>query len=88
MEAKDNGAKAKDTDFGCCNPENFKEMFEEMSKFCSGQSDSPDFSSMKGAMMKNMMEMCCRPIATDTKGDAGSQKEQGGETESPEEGCG
>ena len=75
MEIKDNGTKAKDTDFGCCNPENFKEMFEKMSKCCPGQGDSPDFSAMQGAMMKNMMEMCCGPIATDTKGDADSQNE-------------
>ena len=50
-------------------------MFEKMSKCCPGQGDSPDFSAMKGAMMKNMMEMCCGPIATDTKGDADSQYE-------------
>ena len=75
METKDHGTKAKGTDFGCCNPENFKEMFEEMSKCCPGQGDSPDFSAMKGAMMKNMMEMCCKPIATDTKGNADSQNE-------------
>jgi hypothetical protein len=75
MEIKDNRTKAKNTDFGCCNPENFKEMFKKMSKCCPGQGDSPDFSAMKGAMMKNMMEMCCGPIATDTKGDADSQNE-------------
>jgi hypothetical protein len=75
METKDNGTKAKGTDFGYCNPENFKEMFEKMNKFCPGQGDSPDFSAMKGAMMKNMMEMCCKPIATDTKGNADSQNE-------------
>ena len=75
METKDNETKAKGTDFGCCNPENFKEMFEKMSKCCPGQSDFPDFSAMKGPMLKNMMEMCYRPIATDTKGDDDRQKE-------------
>jgi len=67
--------ETKGTDFGCYNPENFKELFEKMSKCCPGQGDSPDFSVMKDAMMKNMMEMCCGPIATDTKGDADSQNE-------------
>jgi len=75
METKDKRTKAKDTDFGCCNPENFKEMFEKMSRCCPSQGDSPDFSAIKGAMMKNMMEMCCGPIATDTKRDADSQNE-------------
>ena len=67
METKNNETKAKATDFGCCNPEDFKKMFEKMSKCCPGQGDSPDFSAMKGGMMKKMMEMCCPPKATDTK---------------------
>ncbi len=75
METKDNGTNAKGTDFGCCNPENFKEMFEKMSKCCPGKGNSRDFSAMKGAMVKNMMEMCCEPIATDTKGDDDRQNE-------------
>jgi len=75
METKDNGTKTKGTDFGCCNPENFKEMFEKMSKCCPGQGDSPDFSAMKGAMLENMMEMCYGFTATDTKGDDDRQKE-------------
>jgi hypothetical protein len=75
METKDNGTQAKGKVFGCCNPENFKEMFEKMSKCCPGQGDSPDFSAMKGAMMKNMMEMCCRATASDTKGETDSQNE-------------
>lgn len=75
MEIHDNGTKAKESGLGCCNPENFKEMFEKMSKCCPGQGDSPDFSAMKGTMMKNMMEMCCGHTATDTKGDADSQNE-------------
>ena len=73
MVTKDNGTKAKGTDFGCCNPENFKVMFEKMRKCSPGQGDSPDFSDMKDAMMKNMMEMCYGSTATDTKGDADSQ---------------
>jgi len=75
METNDNGTNAKGRDFGCCNPENFKEMFEKMSKCCPGQGDSPDFSAMKEAMMKNMTGMCCGPKATDTKVTADSQNE-------------
>ncbi|MBC8432728.1 MAG: hypothetical protein H8D96_12520 [Desulfobacterales bacterium] len=47
-------------------------MFEKMSKCCPGQGDAPDFSAMKGAMMKNMMGMCCAPKSTDTKGETES----------------
>ena len=66
-DTKNNGTKGESTDLGCCNPETFQKMFEKMSKCCSGQGDSTDFSAMKGAMMKNMMEMCCGPKTTDTK---------------------
>jgi hypothetical protein len=83
-ETKDNGAKAEGTAFRCCNPENFQKMFEKMSKCCPGQGDSPDFSAMKGSMMKSMMEMCCPSKTTDTKGDADLQKEQEVDTESTE----
>jgi len=55
-KTKDNGTKKGYADFGCCDPENFKKMFEMMSKCCPGQSDSTDFSTM----MKNMMGMCSR----------------------------
>ncbi len=71
-ETKDNGIKDESTDFGCCNSENFQKMFEKMSKCCPGQGDAPDFSAMKGAMMKNMMEMCCGSKTTDTKGETES----------------
>lgn len=87
-ETKDNGAKAKGTDFECCNPENFQKMFEKMDKCFPGQGDANDFPAMKGAMMKNLMEMCCPPKTADTKEDTELQKEQEGETESTEEGCG
>ena len=73
METKDNETKTKGTNLGCCNSENFKEMFEKMGKCCPGQGDSFDFSDMKDAMMKKMMQMCCGPMATDTKGYADSQ---------------
>ncbi len=66
-ETKDNGTKTEETEFGCCGPENFKKMFEMMSKCCPGQGDSPDFSAMKGAMMKNMMETCCGVKTTDSQ---------------------
>ena len=65
-ETKNNEDKGESADFGCCKPENFQKMFEKMSKCCPGQGDAPDFSAMKGAMMKNMMGMCCAPKATDT----------------------
>ena len=55
-ETKDNATKAEGAEFGCCGPENFKKMFEMMSKCCPGQADVNDFSAMKSAMMKNMME--------------------------------
>jgi hypothetical protein len=87
-ETKDNGTKAEGTQFGCCSPENFKKMFEMMSKFCPGQGDATDFSAMKGAMMKNMMEMCCPPKTADTKEDTELPQEPEGKTESTEnEGC-
>lgn len=87
-ETKDNGAKAKGADLQCCNPENFQKMFEKMGKCFPGQGDATDFPAMKGAMMKNLREMCCPPKTEDTKEDTELQKEQEGETESTEEGCG
>ena len=87
-ETKDNGTKTEGTGFECCNPENFKKMFEKMNKCCPGQGDATDFSAMKDSMMKNMMEMCCGPKTTDTNEDSELQKEQEGDTESTEkEGC-
>ena len=86
-KTKDNGTKAKGTDFGCCNPENFKKMSEMMSKCFPNQGDATDFSAMKESMMKNMMEMCFPPKTTDTKEDTELQKEQKGKTESTEEEC-
>ncbi len=87
-ETKDKRTKAEGTEFGCCSPENFKKMFEKMSKCCPGQGDAAGFSAMKGAMMKNMMEMCCPPKTAGTKEDTELQKEQEGATESTEKGRG
>ena len=81
-KAKGNGTKNEGEGFGCCNPENFKEMFEKMSKCFPGQNGPADFSAMKDGMMKKMMEMCCPPKATDTKENTVPQKEKEGETES------
>ena len=67
-ETKDNGTKGGYADFGCCNPEDFKKMFETKCECFSGQSDATDFS----AMMKNMMGMCCGLKAEDTKTDTES----------------
>jgi len=87
-ETKDNGAKAEDTGFGCCNPENIQKMFEKMGKCFPGQGDATDFSAMKDSMMKKMMEMCCPPKTVDTKEDTELQKEKNGKTGSTEkEGC-
>lgn len=80
-KAKSNGTKNESADFGCCNPENFKEMFEKMSKCFPGQYGSADSSAMKDGMMKKMMEMCCPSKTTDTKEDTEIQKEEEGETE-------
>ncbi|MCP4367853.1 MAG: hypothetical protein GY797_07040 [Deltaproteobacteria bacterium] len=68
-ETKDNETKAKNTDFGCCNPENFQKMFEKMDKCFPGQGEATDFSAMKDSMMKKMMEMCCGPQTVNTKED-------------------
>jgi len=84
MEAKDNRTETKGTDFGCCEPENFKEMFEKMGKCCPGKRDSFDFSTMKSVMMKRMMEMCYPSKTADPKEDNETQKEKEGETESTE----
>jgi hypothetical protein len=81
-KTKDNGTKERCADFGCCDPENFKKMFEMMNKCCPGQSNSTDLSAMMSGMMKNMMEMCCGSKTEDIKVDIKPQKE-------PEEkGCG
>jgi len=81
---KGNGTKNEGAGFGCCNLENFKEMFEKMSKCFPGQGDSFDFSTMKDVMMKNMMKKCCPPKTADTKENTEFQKEKEGETESTE----
>ena len=51
-KTKGNGTKNEGADFGCCNPENFKGMFEKMSKCFPAQDGSTDFSTMKDGMMK------------------------------------
>jgi hypothetical protein len=81
-KTKENETKNEGVNFGCCNPENFKEMFEKMSKCFPGQDGPVDFSAMKDGMMKRMMEMCCPPKSTDTREDTLLQKDKEGETES------
>ena len=79
--AKGNGTKNEGAGFGCCNLENFKEMFEKMSG-CFPRQDGPaDFSAIKDGMMKRMMEMCCPPKTADIKEDTEIQKGAEGETE-------
>jgi hypothetical protein len=73
METKDNGTKGKDTDFGCCNPEDFKKMFEKMSKCSSGQGDAPDFSAMKRGMMKKMKHPILKRILNSKKSRKGKR---------------
>jgi len=82
--AKGNGTKNEDAGFGCCNLENFEEMFEKMSRCFPRQDGSADFSTIRGGMMKRMMEMCCTSKATDTKENTELQKEKKGKTESTE----
>ncbi len=83
-ETKDKETKAGGADFGCCSPENFKEMFKNMSKCFPGQGGSTDFSSMKGDMMKKMMEMCCPSTTTDIKESTELKKKHEGEVETTE----
>ena len=87
MQTKGNGAKAKGTDIGCCNPENFQKMFEKMGKCLPDQGDATDFSAMKGDMMKHMMEMCCSPKKAGTKEKTELKKKQEEEMDSTKEGC-
>ena len=86
-ETKDNGTKGRCTDFGCCNPEDFRKMFEKKCKCFSGQSDATDFSAMKEGMMKKMMEMYCGSRAEETITNAKSQKEPEAKDESTEKQC-
>jgi hypothetical protein len=82
--AKGNGTKNEGAGFGCCNLENFEEMFEKMS-WCFPRQDGPvDFSAIRDGMMKRMTEMCCPPKTADSKEDTELQKEKKGETESTE----
>ena len=87
-ETKDNGTKGGCADFGCCNPEDFKKMFEKKCKCFFGQNDATDFSAMKEGMMKKMMEMCCGSKAEETKVSTKSQKDTEGKFESTETECG
>jgi len=73
-ETKDTGTKAEGAEFGCCNPENFKKMFEMMSKCCKGQDGSIDCSAMADGMMKTMMEMCCSSETDNSKSDKEHEK--------------
>ena len=59
METKDNETNAGSARFGCCNPENFKEMFENMCECFPGSDGFKGFPSMEGGMMKRMMEVWC-----------------------------
>ena len=81
-KTKDNGTKTKGADFGCCNPENFKEMFEKMSKCFPGQDGSTASFAMKDNMMKKMMEMCCPSKPVKAKEDTELQKGKNDETKS------
>lgn len=69
-EKKDNGTMDGCEDFGCCNPEDFRKMFEKKCKSIASQSDNTDFFTMKEGMMKNMMERCCDSRAEENKSGA------------------
>ena len=81
-ETKDNGTKDESADLRCCNPEDFRKMFEKKCKCFSGQSDTTDFPAMKEGMMKKMMEMCCPSKTTKANEDTELQKGKNGETKS------
>ena len=74
-ETKNNETKGGCTDFGCCNPEDFKKMFEKKCKCFSDPNDVTDFFAMKEGMMKKMMEMCFGSKAEDTERNTEPQKE-------------
>jgi len=44
-KTKDNKTRVGCADVGCCNPEDFKKMFETKCECFSGQSDATDFSA-------------------------------------------
>lgn len=62
-KTKDTKDKTGCTDFGST-PKGFQEMFEGMSKCCTGQGGSFDCS----AMVKGMMETCCAPKTKKSEG--------------------
>ncbi len=63
-ETKDKGDTAKITDCGFP----MKQMFEKMSKCCTGQSGGPDCSAMMKSMMKAKTDQsCCPPNTEDTE---------------------
>ena len=87
-ETKNNGTEDGCSTFGCCDPEEFKKMFEKKCRCLSGQSDAADFSAMKEGMMKKMMEMYCGSRAEETITNAKSQKVPEAKDESTEKQCG
>ena len=77
-KTNDNRTKNECENFECCNPENFKKMFEKMNKWFSNQDSSADFSTMRAGMMEKMMQICCPSNATDTKANTELQKKKEG----------
>jgi hypothetical protein len=73
---KGNGTKNEDTNFGCCNPKNFRKMFRNMTNCCSDQNGLDDISAVRNGMMKKMMEICCPPKSADMKPDTEFQKKK------------
>ena len=58
-ETKGKKTKSGCIDFGCCGPEDIKQMFESKCRCFSGQDETAECSSMKKDMMGKMVEMCC-----------------------------
>lgn len=86
-EAKDNGTEGRYAVFGCCNPEDFKKMFETQCRCFCDQGNATNFSAMKEGMMKKMMGMWCGDGAEKTKKNTESQKKPEGSGASAENQC-
>ena len=74
-EKKDKGTKGQFADLRCCNPEDFRKMFEKICTCVTDQSDGVDFCTMKTDMMRKMMEMYCGSQAEKTKTNTEPEKE-------------
>jgi hypothetical protein len=69
MNTKDEESKVGCTDFtSAC--KGFQGMFQEMTKCCADKGGFTDCPATMEEMMKEMMQMCCRPKTDSTKEDS------------------